>query len=143
MRIVIGVGVLHTGDQPRKRPVLNREAAVSGHDRLQPPASPPGESNKTIAQSAWMCGQTTHVCLTEMMVMPMTRPRTNESPSAAFIAKKAEIDSILELLAALSAEHFNVEPDRVTWSDVGSLERYATGLREIADAAFREGEYAG
>ena len=74
--------------------------------------------------------------------MPMPGPRTKETPIAAFLAKKAEIDSILERLAALSADHFNVEPDRVTWGDVGTLEHYAGRLREVSDAAFREGEYA-
>jgi hypothetical protein len=100
------------------------------------------ESNNVIAESAGMCRRTTHVCGIEMMVTPMANTRTDDAPMAAFTAKKAEIDSILERLAALSADHFNVEPDRVTWGDVGSLERYATGRREIADAAFREGEYA-
>jgi hypothetical protein len=77
-----------------------------------------------------------------MMVMPMAQPRTKETPIAAFLARKAEIDAILERLVALSADHFNVEPDRITWADVGTLEHYADRLREIADSAFREGEYA-
>jgi hypothetical protein len=77
-----------------------------------------------------------------MMVMPMARPRTDEQPLDAFLAKKAEIDSILERLATISTDHFHVEPGRVTWGDVGTLEHYASRLREVSDAAFREGEYA-
>jgi hypothetical protein len=72
----------------------------------------------------------------------MAKTRTDEQALDAFLAKKAEIDSILERLAALSADHFNVEPDRITWGDVGTLEHYVSRLREVSDAAFREGEYA-
>jgi hypothetical protein len=60
----------------------------------------------------------------------------------AFLAKKFEIDTILERLATLSAEHFNVAPDEINWGHVGDLERAAATLREISDRAFGEGEYA-
>ncbi len=43
-----------------------------------------------------------------------------------FIAKKCEIDTMLERLTALSGEHFNVAPDEVTWADVGTLANYAS-----------------
>ena len=46
---------------------------------------------------------------------------------AAFIARKAEIDTILARLAALSAEHFNCTPDEITWADVGTLGSYLEG----------------
>ena len=61
---------------------------------------------------------------------------------AAFLAHKAEIDRTLERLTALSAEHFNVLPDEVNWGHVGTLEYRAKRLKDIADAAFGEGEYA-
>ena len=38
----------------------------------------------------------------------------------AYIAHKAEIDTMLTRLKALSDEHFNVAPDAVTWGDVGT-----------------------
>ena len=45
----------------------------------------------------------------------------NSEALAAFLAHKAEIDGILERLAAFSAEHFNVHPDEVNWGHVGRL----------------------
>jgi len=66
----------------------------------------------------------------------------NSKALAAFLAKKAEIDTMLTRLTALSAYHFNAEPDRVNWGDVGTLGFYATQLKHITDSAFREGEYA-
>jgi hypothetical protein len=45
-------------------------------------------------------------------------------------------------LQALSADHFGVAPDEVTWSHVGSLEHYAELLKRITDSAFDEGEHA-
>jgi len=60
----------------------------------------------------------------------------------AFLARKAEIDAILARLATLSDEHFNLHPDDIHWGDVGNLEYYASLLRRVSDAAFKEGEYA-
>ncbi len=60
----------------------------------------------------------------------------------AFIAKKAEIDTMLARISRLSEDHFGADPDKVTWGDVGTLEDYARHLRRITDAAFREGEHA-
>lgn len=60
----------------------------------------------------------------------------------AFIARKAEIDAMLARLQALSDNHFDVAPDKVTWGHVGDLGRYAELLKQITDAAFQEGEYA-
>jgi hypothetical protein len=64
------------------------------------------------------------------------------SPIDEFLARKFEIDAILERLAALSADHFNIAPDKINWGHVGTLDHYAARLREICDSAFREGEYA-
>ena len=60
----------------------------------------------------------------------------------AYISRKAEIDTMLARLTALSDEHFNVAPDEVTWGDVGTLAHYAELLKRITDSAFKEGEHA-
>ena len=60
----------------------------------------------------------------------------------AFIARKAEIDTMLVRLTALSDEHFNVGPDEINWSHVGDLGLYAELLKRITDSAFNEGENA-
>ena len=72
----------------------------------------------------------------------MPSPRDNSRALAAFMAKKAEIDTMLERLAGLSADHFNTNPDTLHWGHVGNLEFYASQLRRVTDAAFREGEHA-
>jgi hypothetical protein len=70
--------------------------------------------------------------------------KRRQAPSAleAFIARKAEIDAILARLAELSDEHFNLHPDEIHWGHVGSLEYFASLLRRVSDAAFKEGEHA-
>ena len=70
------------------------------------------------------------------------RIKDNSEALAAFLAKKAEIDSALARLTALSANHFGVNPDTLNWGDVGTLGFYAQQLRRITDAAFKEGEHA-
>ena len=72
----------------------------------------------------------------------MKRNRDNSEALAAFIAKKAGIDTMLARLAALSTNHFDADPDSVNWGHVGTLEFYATQLKRITDSAFREGEHA-
>ena len=69
-------------------------------------------------------------------------PRTNDAALAAFISAKTEIDTMLERLAALSADHFECSPEDVNWAHVGTLEYYRARLREVTDMAFREGEHA-
>ena len=59
-----------------------------------------------------------------------------------FLARKAEIDIALERLKALSDDHFNAHPDEINWGHVGDLGHYAELLKQITDAAFREGEHA-
>ena len=61
---------------------------------------------------------------------------------AAFIGKKAEIDTMLARLQTLSDEHFNIHPDEVHWGHVGNLDYYAELLKRITDSAFKEGEHA-
>ncbi|MDP2358497.1 MAG: hypothetical protein Q8M31_20900 [Beijerinckiaceae bacterium] len=66
----------------------------------------------------------------------------NSKAFAAFIAKKAEIDTMLARLTALSESHFNIDPERLYRGHVGDLEHYASLLKRITDSAFREGENA-
>jgi hypothetical protein len=60
----------------------------------------------------------------------------------AFQAKKAEIVSMLARLQALSAAHFEMNPNEIDWGHVGTLNHYASLLKRITDAAFSEGEHA-
>jgi hypothetical protein len=71
-----------------------------------------------------------------------TSTRSNGDVLAAFVQKKAEIDTMLSRLQSLSDEHFGVAPDEVTWGHVGTLEHYAELLKRITDMAFSEGEHA-
>ncbi|MBM3556074.1 MAG: hypothetical protein FJX47_11040 [Alphaproteobacteria bacterium] len=70
---------------------------------------------------------------------PGSRPR---QALDAFIAKKAEIDAMLERIKALSDDHFDASPDDITWGHVGTLGHYAELLKRITDSAFKEGEFA-
>ena len=72
----------------------------------------------------------------------MRRRPANRPALDAFIARKTEIDTMLERLKALSDEHFGYSPDDINWGDVGTLAHYAELLRRITDAAFKEGEHA-
>lgn len=67
---------------------------------------------------------------------------SNDKALNAFLAAKAEIDTMLARLQALSADHFETHPDEIHWGHVGTLTHYASLLRQIADSAFREGEHA-
>ena len=66
----------------------------------------------------------------------------NQNAFDVFIARKAEIDTMLERLKALSDEHFGYSPDDINWGHVGTLAHYAELLKRITDAAFKEGEHA-
>jgi hypothetical protein len=66
----------------------------------------------------------------------------DEQALAAFVAKKAEIDTMLARLQSLSDDHFGWSPDEITWSHVGTLGDYALLLKRITDMAFNEGEHA-
>ena len=69
-------------------------------------------------------------------------PRSNDKALAAFLTRKAEIDTMLARLQALSDEHFEASPDEIHWGHVGDLADISKNLREICDRAFQEGEYA-
>ena len=92
--------------------------------------------------SAWLGADAAHLWTTKTMVSPMTKSTDNGKPLEAFIAKKIEIDEILERLQTLSDEHFNVHPDEVHWCHVGTLQSYLDLLRRVSDSAFKEGEHA-
>jgi hypothetical protein len=76
------------------------------------------------------------------MEIAMRKIPNNQPALDAFLARKAEIDRMLERLTALSGDHFNVSPDEVNWGHAGMLAHYAELLRRSTDAAFKEGEHA-
>ena len=66
----------------------------------------------------------------------------NSKALDAFMSTKCQIDAMLERVQALSDDHFNTHLDEINWGDVGTLNYYASLLRQIADSAFKEGEHA-
>jgi hypothetical protein len=68
--------------------------------------------------------------------------RSNQDALAAFVSRKAEIDTMLTRLQALSDEHFGYSPDEITWSHAESLAHHAELLKRITDMAFNEGKHA-
>jgi hypothetical protein len=68
--------------------------------------------------------------------------RSNADALVAFVSKKAEVDSMLTRLQALSDDHFGYSPDEITWDHVGTLGYYAELLKRVTDSAFNEGEHA-
>jgi hypothetical protein len=102
----------------------------------------PKQSNQMIDNPLGFGAEQSVYGPTRTEIGPMQTRSSNREALAAFLAHKAEIDRILKRLTALSAEHFNVLPEDVNWGHAGTLEYRATRLRDIADAAFGEGEYA-
>ena len=74
----------------------------------------------------------------------MTTRRATDNSKAldAFMTAKSQIDVMLERLKALSVDHFETSPDEINWGHVGTLNHYASLLRQISDSAFKEGEHA-
>ena len=74
----------------------------------------------------------------------MTTRSTSDNAKAigAFVSAKFEIDAMVDRLATLSADHFDIHPDEIDWGYVGTLNQYACPLRQITDSAFKEGEHA-
>jgi hypothetical protein len=68
--------------------------------------------------------------------------KSREEALAAIISKKAEIDSMLDRIKALSDDHFGYAPDEISWDHVGTLGYYAEMLKRVTDSAFKEGECA-
>jgi len=60
----------------------------------------------------------------------MTINGHNDRAVGAMIAGKAEFDSLLAALAALSEDHFGVLPDDVNWGHVGMVSEAAGLLRQ-------------
>ena len=61
---------------------------------------------------------------------------------AAFLAKKAEFDTLLAELTQASADHFGADPEEVLWGEAAWLSDATAKLKDIADQHFRRGEYA-
>jgi len=74
--------------------------------------------------------------------MNTRRATDNAKALDAFMATKAQIDAMLERLKALGDDHFEAHPDEINWGHVGTLNHYASLLRQITEAAFKEGEHA-
>jgi hypothetical protein len=72
----------------------------------------------------------------------MRRPDNRQIALDAFIARKADIDIMLERLKDLSDDHFGYSPEHITWAHVETIAHYAERLKQIADASLKEGEYA-
>ena len=51
-------------------------------------------------------------------------------------------DILLDRLKSLSDDHFETHPDEIDWGHVGTLNHYASLLRQITDSAFKEGKHA-
>lgn len=72
----------------------------------------------------------------------MTRREINQQRSLeAFLARKAEFDTLLAELQQASAEHFGADPEAVLWGHTTWLADATAKLRDIADQHFRRGEY--
>jgi len=69
-------------------------------------------------------------------------PTDNTKALDAFMTTKVQIDAMLARLTALSDDHFNTHSDEINWGHVGTLNHYVSLLRQITDAAFKEGEHA-
>lgn len=57
----------------------------------------------------------------------------NDKALAAFVGHVAEIDFLLENLAALAANHFGAMPEEVHWGHAGDAARLAKALKEALE----------
>lgn len=71
-----------------------------------------------------------------------TGSRNRSNALDAFMTAKFQIDAMLERLKAVSDDHLETHPDEINWGHVGTLNHYASLLRQITDSAFKEGEHA-
>lgn len=71
----------------------------------------------------------------------MSYRHSTDKASAPFAAAKTEFDTMLQRLAELSAANFNINPDEINWGHVAVLKAYCIKMSEIADCAFKEGEF--
>ena len=54
-----------------------------------------------------------------------------ETALAKFVQLRDEIGKLLETLQLLHNDHYNTNPENVTWGDVGSLQIVKTALTNI------------
>jgi hypothetical protein len=95
--------------------------------------------DKAIVSSGFQLG----FAAIQSVYAPYQRSTHMPKPTAlaTFLARKAEIDTMLARLTALSDEHFGYGPEAINWGHVGTLEHYAKLLRQITESAFREAEH--
>lgn len=68
--------------------------------------------------------------------------KDNAKAIDAFLTAKAQFDTMLERLQALSEDHFDVGPGSIHWGHVADANHYNELLRRVTDMAFCEGEHA-
>lgn len=59
-----------------------------------------------------------------------------------FMSLHSQIGAHLERLTQLHDDHFEADPDNITWGDVGTLRDVESKLHALCDMLFREGEHA-
>ena len=74
--------------------------------------------------------------------MNTSRTTDNSKVLYAFLAAKRETDGMLAGLKTLSDDHFETHPDEINWGQLGTLNHYASLLRQFTDSVFKEGEHA-
>ncbi|WP_439580419.1 hypothetical protein [Elioraea sp.] len=71
------------------------------------------------------------------------RATANQQKSLeAFMAAKAEFDTLVAELQQMGADHFGADPEAVLWGHAEMLKDWNARLRDMADAYHRRGEYA-
>jgi hypothetical protein len=68
---------------------------------------------------------------------PKPGTRSRQDALAAFGQRKAEIDTMLARIQALSDDHFGLSPEEVTWGHVALLDDYAELLKRITERALK------
>jgi hypothetical protein len=84
-------------------------------------------------------------CTTTEMTMTdrEARAAANQQRSLeAFLAAKAEFDTLIAELQQMSADHFGADPEAVLWGEAANLEHWNSRLRQVTDAYFKRGEFA-
>ena len=66
----------------------------------------------------------------------------NEAVAAEWLKKRARIGEVLKRLSDKCEDHFDADPEEITWADYGSLAHIERQLQEISDQVFQEGGYA-
>jgi hypothetical protein len=58
-------------------------------------------------------------------------PNPKETARDRFMATVREIQATLAAISEAADDHFDVEPEAVTWANVGDAKRTLTGLNEV------------